>query len=119
MLEFTYSIQANDKINSDNFQINNKNDIVLNGIRDTDGNNIDLSSIKSPAKISKSLLDTEFVIGGGNKITHTNGGVFTISSSTVYMPSVSNGFWRGFLILMVKTASFYLISLMETAILLI
>jgi hypothetical protein len=45
----------------------------LSGIRDTDGNNIDFSSIQSPTNISKLLLDTEFVIGGGNKIIHTNG----------------------------------------------
>ncbi|SSC09376.1 hypothetical protein, partial [thiotrophic endosymbiont of Bathymodiolus puteoserpentis (Logatchev)] len=95
MLEFTYTIQANDKINSDNFQINNKNDIVLNGIRDTDGNNIDLSSIKSPAKISKSLLDTEFVIGGGNKITHTNGGVYEKTASAGWNADVASS--KGFI----------------------
>jgi hypothetical protein len=41
---------------------NNKSDIVLSGIRDTVGNNIDFSSIQSPTNISKLLLDTEFVI---------------------------------------------------------
>jgi hypothetical protein len=57
--------------------INNKYDITLLDIQDTDGNNIDFSSITNanPVHFSKTLLganSTDFVIGGGN-IAHNNG----------------------------------------------
>jgi hypothetical protein len=44
-LEFTYTIQVSDTIANTDLNINNKYDITLLDIQDTDGNNIDFSSI--------------------------------------------------------------------------
>jgi hypothetical protein len=57
-LEFTYTIQVSDTIANTDLNINNKYDITLLDIQDTDGNNIDFSSITNanPVHFSKTLL---------------------------------------------------------------
>jgi hypothetical protein len=92
-LEFTYTIQVSDTIANTDLNINNKYDITLLDIQDTDGNNIDFSSITNanPVHFSKTLLganSTDFVIGGGN-IAHNNG-VYEKTSGTGWNADVTS-----------------------------
>jgi hypothetical protein len=72
-LVFTYTVKINDKIDTKYFAINNKNDIVLSDIKDTDGNNIDFSGITGPIKLSNTSLDSNLTISADKRITLTNG----------------------------------------------
>ncbi|WP_180323583.1 hypothetical protein, partial [thiotrophic endosymbiont of Bathymodiolus puteoserpentis (Logatchev)] len=57
-LEFVYTVQLNDKIDTA-FNIDSKDDIVLNDIQDVDGNNIDFGNISNGldiTPISKNLV---------------------------------------------------------------
>jgi hypothetical protein len=97
-LEFTYTIQVSDTIANTDLNINNKYDITLLDIQDTDGNNIDFSSITNanPVHFSKTLLganSTDFVIGGGN-IAHNNG-VYEKTSGTGWNADVTSS--KGFI----------------------
>jgi hypothetical protein len=64
---------SNDKNDTKYFAINNKNDIVLSDIKDTDGNNIDFSGITGPIKLSNTSLDSNLTISADKRITLTNG----------------------------------------------
>ncbi|MBA5249988.1 MAG: hypothetical protein FE834_10775, partial [Gammaproteobacteria bacterium] len=81
-LNFTHTVKTSDRsIHAKDFNINSKNDIILTNIKDVDGNNIDLSAITGSVKLSNTPLKTNFTLGGGNKITQTNG-VYEKTSST-------------------------------------
>ncbi|OJA03343.1 hypothetical protein, partial [Bathymodiolus thermophilus thioautotrophic gill symbiont] len=74
-LVFTYTVQINDKIDAQYFNISNKNDIILNNVTDSDGNNINFDSITytTPVKLSNTSLDNNLTISSDKRITLTNG----------------------------------------------
>ncbi|NYT26499.1 MAG: hypothetical protein H0A76_00410 [Candidatus Thiodubiliella endoseptemdiera] len=93
-LEFSHTVKVGDgRIGAKNFDINNRNDIILDGVKDTDGNVIDLSHITNPVKLSGTLINTDFNIGGGNKITQV-GNTYEKTSNNGWNADVSSS--KGF-----------------------
>jgi hypothetical protein len=86
-------VQANDSISATDFNISSKEDINVTDIKDADGNSIDLSGITNAIDLSNASLNTDLIIGGGNKITHIDG-VYSKTSSTNWDADVTSS--KGF-----------------------
>jgi hypothetical protein len=92
-LEFVYTVKINDNISAENFDIDSKEAIVLSDVKDVDGNSIDFSAITDSVALSKASFNTDLIIGGGNKIRHSNG-VYEKISGTGWNADVASS--KGF-----------------------
>jgi hypothetical protein len=92
-LEFTRTVKVSDNINAEDFDIDNKDDIILTDVKDTDGNNINFNNITSAIELSNIPLDTDFNINGGKKITHINN-IYKKTSDTGWNASITSS--KGF-----------------------
>jgi hypothetical protein len=72
-LEFAYTVKVDNNINAKDFNIESTEDIVLSDVKDVDGNSIDFSTITDSVALSKASFNTDLIIGGGNKIRHSDG----------------------------------------------
>jgi hypothetical protein len=80
-------------MNADDFNIDSTEDSVLTDVKDVDGNSIDFSAITDSVALSKASFNTDLIIGGGNKIRHSNG-VYEKISGTGWNADVASS--KGF-----------------------
>jgi hypothetical protein len=83
VLNFTYTVKANDKLIATSRRYN----AVLTGILDTDGNSINMSHATSPIGLTNTLIDADFITN--NKITQTND-IYEKTSDTGWNSNVAS-----------------------------
>jgi hypothetical protein len=88
-LEFVYTVKVDNNVNAEDFNIDSTKDIVLTDVKDVDGNSIDFSTITDSVALANLALDTEFSIGGGNKISQTKG-VYEKTSSRGWNAAITS-----------------------------